>query len=107
MRINTRLSPRVQLQYRVPERRNLGTRLRTNYCVVCGLGSRSHVMCVVLVPGHMLCVVLVPGHMLCVVLVPGHMCVWSWFQVTCVCGLGSRSHVVCGLGSRSHAAFVL
>ena len=27
MRINTRLSPRVQLQYRVPERRSLGTRL--------------------------------------------------------------------------------
>ena len=27
MRINTRLSPRVQLQFRVPERRSLGTRL--------------------------------------------------------------------------------
>ena len=27
MRINTRLSPHVQLQYRVPERRSLGTRL--------------------------------------------------------------------------------
>ena len=27
MRINTRLSPLVQLQYRVPERRSLGTRL--------------------------------------------------------------------------------
>ena len=31
MRINTRLSPRVQLQFRVPERRSLGTRLVTTF----------------------------------------------------------------------------
>ena len=31
MRINTRLSPHVQLQYRVPERRSLGTRLTDSY----------------------------------------------------------------------------
>ena len=35
MRINTRLSPRVQLQYRVPERRSLGTRLTLQHLAVC------------------------------------------------------------------------
>ena len=43
MRINTRLSPRVQLQYRVPERRSLGTRLGRPRVAAPQSGSQANI----------------------------------------------------------------
>ena len=44
MRINTRLSPHAQVQFRVPERRSLGTRLAPKFKGECESRSQQSVV---------------------------------------------------------------